>query len=221
MSIILFFHVTAGIIALFAGAGALTFRKGSKRHRQSGNVFFVSMLVMAASGAYIALIKFTMVSVTAGLATFYLVATAWLTVRRKADETGRLEWVALIAALAIFTFAMLVGAGQISGDTTVEKGIPQGMGFFFAVVIGFAALMDMRLLYRGGLRGAQRLIRHLWRMCFGMYTATSSFFLGQPQLFPDYILEIHLNAIPVVIVVFLLFFWLIRVAFSKRYKEGY
>jgi hypothetical protein len=37
---------------------------------------------------------------------------------------------------------------------------------------------DARMLARGGVLGAKRIARHLWRMCFGLFIAAGSFFLG-------------------------------------------
>jgi hypothetical protein len=34
------------------------------------------------------------------------------------------------------------------------------------------------MLARGGVLGAKRIARHLWRMCFGLFIAAGSFFLG-------------------------------------------
>jgi hypothetical protein len=47
-----------------------------------------------------------------------------------------------------------------------------------------AAVGDVRMLARGGITGARRIGRHAWRMSFGLFIATGSFFLGQQQVFP-------------------------------------
>ena len=47
-------HICMGSLALLSGAAALSFRKGERLHRGFGNVFFVSMLGMSASGAFLA-----------------------------------------------------------------------------------------------------------------------------------------------------------------------
>jgi len=44
---ILIFHITGGVLGMFAGAAAMLFRKGSDRHRVAGDVFVISMLCMA------------------------------------------------------------------------------------------------------------------------------------------------------------------------------
>jgi hypothetical protein len=48
---LLVFHVSAGVLAMFAGASAISFRKGSRWHGRRGNIFVVAMLCMAAAAA--------------------------------------------------------------------------------------------------------------------------------------------------------------------------
>jgi hypothetical protein len=61
------------------------------------------------------------------------------------------------------------------------------MCFFMAGVPLLAAAGDIRMLASGGIAGRQRITRHLWRMCFGLFIATGSFFLGQQQVFPAFL----------------------------------
>jgi len=44
-------HIVGGSIALLSGAGALMFSKGGRWHARAGSTFFVSMLVLAGTGA--------------------------------------------------------------------------------------------------------------------------------------------------------------------------
>src|SRR6202142_3555446 len=59
-----------------------------------------------------------------------------------------------------------------------QNGVPVGMTFFMGSVMLLAAAGDVRMLVRGGVFGAKRIARHLWRMCFGLFIAAGSFFLG-------------------------------------------
>jgi len=85
-------HISMGLVGILSGAAALTFRKGSRAHEMVGHVFFVSMLIMASMGATLAMTYSpNRGNVMGGGLTFYMVATAWATVRRKPGEIGRLE----------------------------------------------------------------------------------------------------------------------------------
>src|SRR5215510_7619607 len=93
-SAILVIHICAGNVGLLSGAAALSFRKGSQRHRLAGNLFFISMLTLASTAAYLG-------NVFGGVITFYLVTTGWLTARRREGETTIFDWGALLVALAV------------------------------------------------------------------------------------------------------------------------
>ncbi len=100
VSPILLFHICSGIVGLLSGAAAMSFRKGSRGHRVAGNVFFISMLSLGASGAYMGFMKSQISNVFGGALTLYLVATAWATARRREGETGIFDWIGLLVALA-------------------------------------------------------------------------------------------------------------------------
>ena len=44
---LLVFHISAGVLAMFAGAAAVSFSKGSSWHGRAGNIFVAAMLCMA------------------------------------------------------------------------------------------------------------------------------------------------------------------------------
>jgi hypothetical protein len=117
-------------------------------------------------------------------------------------------------------------SGQSSQD-----GVPVGMTFLMGSVMLLAAAGDVRMLARGGVSGTQRIARHLWRMCFGLFIAAGSFFLrpsnrplrllssvGLGQHLPPALFSTSLYFILTILPLILLIFWLIRVPFTKAYK---
>ncbi len=102
----------------------MSFRKGSSPHRAAGNVFFISMLSLSASGAYLALMKHQMNNVFGGVLTFYMVATAWVTVRRKDKDgqTGIFDWGALLVALAVGIVIVTYGLEKAYSQTAPKDG---------------------------------------------------------------------------------------------------
>lgn len=82
-----------------SGAAAMSFRKGSPRHALAGKVFVASMLTTAAAAVYLAIVKHQTPNIIAGILTFYLVTTAWLTARRCDGETSRFDWGVLLIPL--------------------------------------------------------------------------------------------------------------------------
>ncbi|MEA2162321.1 MAG: hypothetical protein QOK37_448 [Thermoanaerobaculia bacterium] len=224
---LLIIHIGAGMIAVLAGFAALFVRKGSLMHRRTGDVFVISMLLMAGGGATIALMKSQPMNVMAGLFTFYLVATAWLTVWRKSNQTGSMEVGLLVLGLAVCAIALYFGLRDAHAAHRASA--------IAAAVFGSATLLsvlgDVRMLVRGGVSGVQRLVRHLWRMCVALFIATGSFFLGtagdpvmrksglRASLFTPAIRATHIPEVPVLLVVLMMIFWLIWVRVSKRYKR--
>ena len=60
---------------------------------------------------------------------------------------------------------------------------------------------------------AQRIARHLWRMCLALWIATASFFLGQSDEFPEALRIMPLLCTPVLLVMLFMIYWLVRVLF--------
>ena len=106
------------------------------------------------------------------------------------------------------------------------------MTFFMGSVMLLAAAGDLRMLVSGGVLGAKRIARHLWRMCFGLFIAAGSFFLGPSnrplrllltvglgQYLPQALLSTTLYSILSVLPLIMLIFWLVRVGFTNAYKD--
>jgi hypothetical protein len=217
---VLVFHICAAIIGLLSGSAALIFRKGSRLHRAAGNVFFISMLGMSGSGAYMAaFIKPNMGNVFGGVLTFYLVATGWMTVIRKEGETGILEYGLLLLALAQGAGGLLYGWEAAHSATGLKEGYPPAPYLVFGSVALLCATWDVRLFIRGGVYGAQRISRHLLRMCLALLIAAFSFFLGKQQHFPEAIRGTQLLNLPIYIIAASMIFWLVRVRFTNAYKN--
>jgi uncharacterized membrane protein len=217
---ILFFHISAGLVGILSGAAAMSFRKGSRRHALAGKVFVISMLIMAAGAVYLAVVKHQNNNIGGGILTIYLVGTAWVTVKRRVGETSVFDWAALLIPLATGIDGWINGLEAIRSPTGSKYGVPAGMHIFMGSVFLLAAAGDVRMLLRGGVFGAQRITRHLWRMCFGLFIATGSFFLGQgSKVFPEWLLKTNVLFIPAILPLILLIFWVLRVRFTDAYKR--
>jgi len=214
---LLVFHISAGVLAMFAGAAAMSFRKGSRWHGVAGNVFVASMLCMATSASCLAFMKHQTNNVFGGFLTIYMMATAWATARRRDGKTGISDWLGFLFALAIGVLSVIHGLQKATGRAPLD-GSPPFMDLFMGSVILLAALGDLRMLV-GGISGRRRIARHLWRMCFGWFIATGSFFLGQQQVFPAWLRGSPVLLVPALLPLVLLIFWIIRVRFTGAYKK--
>lgn len=96
------------------------------------------------------------------------------------------------------------------------NGVPAGMVFFLGTTSLLAAIGDLRIIREGSLRGARRLARHLWRMCFGLFIATGSFFFGQAKFIPAPIRIGPLLSVLGVAPLVILLYWIWRVRLRRR-----
>lgn len=216
---ILAFHILNGAAGFLSGALAVSFRKGSPRHALAGKVFVISMLSMSASGVYMALMKNQPGNVLGGALTFYLVATAWMTARRRDEKTGIFDWGALLVALAVGAVTVTFGIEAQNSPTGLKYGYEAGNYYFLGSVALLGAAGDVRMLVRAGISGTRRIARHLWRRCFALFIAAASIFLARAQLFPALLRSTGalflLSFLPLVLMIF----WLVRVRITKAYRK--
>lgn len=212
-------HIIAGSIAIVAGFISVFAVKGLKLHRKSGMIFVYSMVVLSLTGAVIAALKQQTANIIGGSLAFYMVTTAVLTVRPFDQRPRWLDAAAFLIGAAVGVLAFKIGLDIVNTSTGAMNGVPAGMMFFFGVVALLAALGDIRMMRAGGLRGAPRIARHLWRMCFSLFVASGSFFLGQAKVIPKPIRIYPLLAIPALLPLVLLIYWMVRVRFTKWYSR--
>src|SRR5882762_7327456 len=211
-------HIAGGIVGILSGSAAMIFRKGGARHALAGKIFVAAMLTLGASAVYLAIVKHQAGNILGGTFAFYLVATAWITARRGDGKTGIFDWAAMLVPLLIGIALWVLGLEVVYGHAKQANGVPVAMSFFLGSVMLLAAAGDIRMLLRGGVSGNKRIVRHLWRMCFGLFIATGSFFLGQQQVFPSWLRGSSVLFIPALLPLVLLIFWLFRGRFTGAYR---
>jgi hypothetical protein len=232
MSILTFFdpitpqliaHVSGGVLGIGSGVVALSARKGAHLHRLAGKIFLASMLIMASMGAYLAVtLRATafprLGTAIVGVLTFNLVASAWLTVRRKGGGTGTPELISMLINVA----AMMVALALAVAAATQPQGVLDGVTFVPYVIVAAAALfvsvLDVRVYRRGGVSGVARLSRHLWRMCFALFLALAFSLIGQQRIMPAFVHGSPTLTVLTIAPLFFLIFWMVRVRLLSKYK---
>jgi hypothetical protein len=213
---VLFIHIIAGALAVIAGYIALFARKGGTLHRRVGLLFVYAMVVMGAGAMIVGLArgKSTWVG---GPLVFYLVITSLLAVRRTKMPSPKRD-IALMALALVMGVGSLIAAITVLANPQPPLGRAPGFaGMLNAVVLLCCTWGDFRILRNGPLVGTARIARHLWRMCFAMWVATGSFFLGQAKVIPE-----PLRYWPAIIVLAVLplpvmFYWMWRI---RRRPKG-
>ncbi len=222
VSPLLAFHIAGGAVGVFSGFAAVSVRKGSRWHAALGNVFFASMLGMSGVGAYLALVKSQVNNVFGGVLTFYLVATAWVTARRKDGGAGIPSVISMLVALVACGAIVTIGIEAARSADGMKDGVPAGMYFFLATIASISMIGDARVLRRGGIFGAQRIARHLWRMCFALFIASGSVFTARAHVFPVFMQKSGSLVFLTVLPLLLMMYWLVRVLRRKStlgYRE--
>ena len=222
-------HISAGALALVSGSTALLASKGGRVHRTAGTVFCFSMFVMAAFACYLAVaMPDQMVNLFIGTFAFYLVATGWLTVQRKEGAVGIPERMALSVALILFApFAILSFQLATRLPPLFRSAVPFEGPVLFAIyaftsVLAIAVIADARVVFGGGVFGAPRVARHLWRMCLGLTLATGSAFTnGLSRLLPGPHHVPPAFFFPQFVPLGFLIFWVFRVRFTGWLARAY
>jgi hypothetical protein len=220
-------HVAGGTIGLVSGTIAAFARKGGPLHRRAGTIFVVSMLIMAAFAAYLGVaVPDQLVNLVIGTFTFYLVATAGMAVWRREGAIGLPEKTAfgiiliVLAPFAILSFQLATGLEPFIKSAIPYKGPVLIAVYSFTSVMAIAAITDAKMVLNGGISGAPRIARHLWRMCLGLTLAAGSAFTnGLPRLLPGPLHVPPAFFLPQFLPLILLVFWMIRVRFTGWFKH--
>ncbi|HEY4940719.1 MAG TPA: DUF2306 domain-containing protein [Rhizomicrobium sp.] len=221
---LLVLHIGGGTVGMLSGATALLARKGGRLHRVAGTAFFVSMLILTGIGACVSpflpdgFLKETP-NVIAGIMTFYLVLTSWMTIRRKDGGIGRFEIGGFAVASAVTAAGMIFIVVAMNSPTGTIGTTPPQAFYVFTFVGAIAAASDLKVILRGGISGAARIARHLWRMCAALTIASGSFFLGQQKVMPAFMHGSPWLFVPVIAPLALMVFWLIRIRFAGWYAR--
>jgi uncharacterized membrane protein len=219
-------HIGSGALALGSGLIALFAAKGGSLHRMAGTVFFAAMLAMAAFAAVLAIaIPGQIVNLFISAFALYLVATGWLTIRRGEGAIGVAEKIAMVVALilcapfAAVVFQMATGVPLFRTAFALEGSILVAL-YAFATIIAIAAIADVKVVLAGGISGAPRIARHLWRMCLGLTLAAGSASTnGFARLLPGPYHVPRIFFLPQLLLLGVLVFWVIRVRFTRWFSR--
>jgi uncharacterized membrane protein len=215
-------HIIAAGIGLISGAIALAVGKGGRLHRLSGKIFVYAIFAMCATAVVSAVVKGQAVNVMAGSMTAYLAFTAITTVRPPSPGARRRDIALMMIALVLGLVTFAGGFAAVASPSGRLFGLPSFPFFLFGILGTSGATGDFKTMRAGTLRGAPRLSRHLWRMCMALFITTASFFSIRARVaavLPAVFTTPALRALPVVLVLVTMFYWLWRVRFRRSFAE--
>ncbi|HEY3930459.1 MAG TPA: hypothetical protein VGL89_18950 [Candidatus Koribacter sp.] len=96
--------------------------------------------------------------------------------------------------------------------------LPAGPYFFLRTIATLSAVGDIRMLVRRNLTYTQRIARHLWRMCFGLFIAAGSVFLARAHIFPVCMRKTGMLWMLTAVPFLAMFYWLVKIGWAGRKK---
>ena len=124
----------------------------------------------------------------------------------------------MVVALLIAFFELTMGVVALGKPHRAINGVPGGMILFMGTIALLAAMGDWRMIRAGGITGARRLARHLWRMCFALFIASGSFFLGQMKFVPESVRSLPLMFVLGLAPLVVLLYWMWRVQLRRSLR---
>jgi uncharacterized membrane protein len=207
---VLLLHIGGGTVGIGSGFAAMLLRKGARAHALAGQVFVVSMLIMAVIGAVVSPLIPQRANVVPALLVLYLVVTGWRSARDRSGEAGAVEIGGLIFALCTVAAGLTYALDASLSPTGLLDAEPSSTYLAFTAFPVLAAALDVSVVLRGRRSRAHRIARHIWRMSFALFIAAGSLFLGQPKVFPAALRGSPVMFIPELAILGLMLFWLVR-----------
>jgi hypothetical protein len=183
-------------------------------------VFFWVMLVcyIVAAGVAPFLDDGQRPNTIAGVMALYLLLSGRAAARKPEIKAGIFQVAGLVVALTIAVAgALFMKMGAESPTGTIDGSPPEAFVVFMAAGL-FAAAGEIHVLVRKALSGPARIARHLWRMCFSLFIASGSFFLGQIQVMPQWMRESAIPYVAALAPLAAMLMWLVLVRIPKRGK---
>ncbi|GEA12175.1 hypothetical protein [Alteromonas sp. KUL49] len=211
MNSLVYLHILAGTIAILSGFCAPFTKKGQRAHRLLGLTFMASILMLGLSGAIVAHVKDIPLSFMNGLLISYFIVTSYSTIKQPAQRVHFVDKLMVIFALLLTTGFVYYAHKAANTESGELAGFGSEAFIAFGTVAFVCTLLDFRFIYKKGLAGKQRVLRHLWRMFFPLLMSTAAFFLGQANRLPEALQQIEVLLIPVVFVVVIMMVWILIV----------
>ncbi|WP_299951180.1 hypothetical protein [Hyphomonas sp. BRH_c22] len=211
-------HLLMGTLAVISGAGALAAAKGRRLHRMAGNLFFGAMLLLIASGLYFSVTRSILFTFFLSVMAFYLLSSGWATVMRREGKTERFELANCLFILIAGASALGLGLTETIRGAPLQSDVSSAAFFILAALAVLFGAQDVAVIRRGGCTGKHRIARHLWRMCLSLFIAVTIFFLGNNDVLPEVLRTPFFLTSPIVAVLALMVFWLMRVTFTNWYR---
>jgi uncharacterized membrane protein len=219
MKLTLLVHVLAGALGLLSGYVALAVAKGAPLHRKVGTFFVYVMVVMSMTGLLVSAARgiAPIINIPSALLTFYLVITGMTSVGAPAGWSRRFDVAAMFLGFAVGAGCLVLAVSAMGQGSAAAFGFGVPLVVFGMVALG-AAAGDRRVIRTGSLKGAPRLMRHLWRMCFALFVSSIAFYLG-PDRLPEALQNPAFRAAGVLLPISAIAYWKWKLRAKRPLRE--
>lgn len=189
-------HATLGGISLLGGTLAMVFKKGGKRHKQSGRIFFFSLCGSSLLAIIISLLPghYSPFLLAIGIFTLYLLLSGYRALQFKSKMSSYMpdRWIAII--MLITALAMIIVPVVVKGKINLVLSVFGGIGLI-------SAIRDLVQLRKPELMKKRWMRQHLGNMS-GAYIAAFTAFLVVNDFLPDLIAWLGPTVIGSIFIVF-------------------
>ncbi len=210
-------HLVIGTLAVVGGFLAMLLPKGKTLHKFAGKIFFYSMLGLCFTGVYLTFARSLQFTFFLAIFSLYLLLTGWYAVARRSNKVNFLDKLGfyVISTIGITTLILSVLGWSLNWYYPIsEPSYPSYL--IFVVSSAFIAYWDYQMLTAKVLIGTKRLVRHLWRMYFALFIATTIFLGGNSHVLPEELRTELILTAPIVTVLLFMFGWLLYFRYFKK-----
>jgi uncharacterized membrane protein len=207
--VFLLFHIVGGSVGLLTGILNILRKKGDKKHKLIGKIFFISMMTAGSSSLVLAYIHPNYFLFMVGVFTLYMVGSGQRYLKHKQQniDSKLIDWT--ITILMLFAGILFVGIGIL----TIIKSNLFGLVF---ITFGSLGLLFVRQDFKNYNDKATIknywLVGHLQRMTGGFIAALTAFLVVNAKYFPEQIPSFLYWLFPTIILTPLIIRW------SRKYE---
>lgn len=186
ISLTIFFHASAGGLALISGLLAIFFKKGKRKHIISGKFYFWSMLLVIITGLFVGWYKNNLFLQAIAVFSFYLAFTGKRLLRYKNKINPQfIDWFANIIATAV-ALCMLYFSIKIMLKVGFAGPVP--MLLVFGLILLTMSTNDLKRMINKKFMKNAWLYDHIARMGGSFIATVTAFIVVNIQFSPAWAL---------------------------------
>ena len=198
MNVLLTIHISAGIIALFCAALALSSEKGKKIHVLSGRTYFGGMVAIFLTAIPMSIINNNIFLFLIAVFSFYLAFSGLRFARNRKGIATTLDWIAA-SLMMLSGFGMWILAAIYFTNDNSRYIVLLVFGFL-AVFLGYADYISHR---DKTATGKERIGKHLTNMMGGTIAVITAVLVVNPPFKPEWIWWV----LPTVLITPVILYW--------------